>query len=141
MEYRQFLEKAHSCYIHIFHILPGVFGGSNQIVQLYASGVLMGVPKVLVNPLTIRGEQRSSISNLYMLPAAKFFSPKTEVIARTKDRTYYVEDTDDFLRDIGFPEGAIMRKQIVNSTSLMGTIPGMCVCLTKYGHCYHFRTC
>ena len=90
----------------------------------------MGVPKAIVNPLTIRGEQRSSTSNLYMLPAAKFFSPKTEVIAKTKDRTYYVEETDDFLRDIGFAKGAIMRKHIVNSTYLMGTIPGLCVCLT-----------
>ena len=109
-------------YVYLF--TTGVFGGSNQIVQLFAAGVLMGVPKVLVDPLAFRSEQRSSISNLYMLPATKFFSPKTEVIARTKDKTYYVEDTDEFLKDIGFPQGVAMRKHIVNSTYLMGTVPG-----------------
>jgi len=104
--------------------MSGVFAGTKQQVQLYAAGLLMGVPQAIVNPLTIRGEQRSSISNLYMLPAAKFWS-KNDVIARTKSKTYYIGDIDQFLIDVGFPQGAIMRKHIVNSTALMDSIPGI----------------
>ena len=93
-------------------------------MQLFAAGLLLGVPRVLVNPLNIRDEQRTSTSNLYMLPAEKYW-PTTDVIARTKTRSYGINDVDKFLKDVGFPEGAAMRKHMVNSTALMATTPGI----------------
>jgi len=99
-----------------------VFGGTKQQAQLYAAGLLMGVPKALVNPLKIRGEQRSSTSNLYMLPAEKYW-PTTDVIAKTKTRSYGSNDIDQFLKDVGFPEGAAI--------ALMDTTPGVPI------HCFY----
>lgn len=119
-----------SKYLKQWITLSGVFGGTKQQIQLYAAGLLMGVPKALVNPLTIRGEQRSSISNLYMLPASSFW-PASDIIAKTKSRSYTINDIDDFLKDVGFPEGAIMRKHIVNSTALMASYPGVPI------HCFY----
>lgn len=111
-------------------MFSGVFGGTKQQVQLYAAGLLMGVPKAVVNPLKIRGEQRTSTSNLFMLPG-EYFWPETDIIVRTSKRSYTVKQIDDFLRDIGYPQGAIMRHHIVNSTSLMATNPGVPV------HCFY----
>lgn len=117
-------------YLKQWIALSGVFGGTKQQIQLYAGGLLMGVPKAVVNPLTIRGEQRTCTSNLFMLPG-QYFWPKSDVVVKTTKRSYTIADTDDLLKDIGFQQGVNMRKHIVNSSSLMFSSPGVPI------HCFY----
>ena len=110
----------------------GVFGGTIQQVLLYASGLLESVPSAIVNPLNIRAEQRSSTSNLFMLPSASLWE-NDEVIVTTKTRSYKISEIDDFLQDIGFPQGVEMRRRILSSSELMKSAPGVPV------YCYYGR--
>lgn len=111
-------------------IFLGVFGGSKQLVLLYSSGYLEGIPQVIIDRLTIRAEQRSSTSNLFLLPSTTLWK-QDNIFATTRKRSYKLSDMDDFLKDIGFPEGVAMRKQIINTTHLMNISPGVSI------HCFH----
>ena len=68
-----------------------------------------------MNPLTVRGEQRTYSSNAYLLPSRELWSVD-EVLVKTAERTYTVNDYDDFFKDIGFPLGITMRKMEENMT-------------------------
>ena len=100
----------------VFFFFPsGVWGGTVEQVSLFSSGNTLGIPKILVNPLKVRGEQRTDTSNVYLLPSRELWSAD-EVLARTPERTYTVHDYDDFFRDIGFPLGIKLRKLVENMT-------------------------
>lgn len=89
-------------FIKHFVALSAPWGGAMDEVLTFASGNTLGVP--LVDPLIVRGEQRSSESNLWLLPNPKVYGrQKTLVI--TQNRSYSAQDMSDFLKDIGFPEG------------------------------------
>ncbi|KAF6165219.1 hypothetical protein GIB67_030401 [Kingdonia uniflora] len=68
----------------------------------FASGYSLGVP--LVDPLAVREEQRSSESNLWLLPSPKLFDP-TKPLVITQNTTYFPRDIPRFLEDIGFSQG------------------------------------
>ena len=70
-------------------------------MQTFASGNTLGVP--LVDPLLVRGEQRSSESNLWLLPNPKVFGQRHLVI--TPNATYSANEMAEFLDNIGFSEG------------------------------------
>ena len=108
----------------------GVFGGSIQEMQLYAAGLLIGFPRAVVNPLKLRIGQRTSTSNLFMLPG-QYFWPDNKTVVRTKLRSYTIGQIDEFLKDIGLPQAVSMRQHIVNSTYLMNTDPGVPL------HCFY----
>jgi lysophospholipase-3 len=91
---------------------------------------LEGNLHLLVNRLTLRGEQRSSLSNLYMLPSMAAW-PRDAVIAKTPYKTYTVADMDDFLRNVGIPRAVQMRRAITNSSSMMKKSPGVPI------YCFH----
>merc|ERR1712062_51164 len=55
-------------YINQWIPLAGIFGGAKTIALIYSSGHAEGIPDIIVDPLKLRGEQRSSTSNLWMLP-------------------------------------------------------------------------
>ncbi|KAL6843612.1 hypothetical protein ACP4OV_026674 [Aristida adscensionis] len=84
--------------------LSAPWGGSVQEMLTFASGNTLGVP--LVDAAIIRGEQRSSESNLWLLPAPRVFGDATLVVSRRHGgRAYSAENMTRFLRDIGFEEG------------------------------------
>ena len=116
-------------YIKQWIPLAGPFGGTKTQLHLYSSGYLAQL-HLLVNRLTIRGMQRSSTSNLYMLPSTAAWT-SDDIIAKTQYGTYKIADLDDFLRNIGFPEGVKMRRYITNSSELMSKGPGVPI------HCFH----
>ncbi|KAF2324252.1 hypothetical protein GH714_011156 [Hevea brasiliensis] len=64
-------------------------------------GNTLGVP--LVDPLLVRGEQRSSETNLWLLPNPTIFGTKQLVI--TPNATYSAYEIAQFLENIGFSEG------------------------------------
>ncbi|KAL9958912.1 hypothetical protein ACROYT_G035987 [Oculina patagonica] len=102
-------------YILQWITLSGVWGGTAEQVSLYSSGNTLGIPKFLVSPLKVRGEQRTDTSNIYLLPSRELWSAD-EVLAKTPERTYTVNNYDDFFKDIGFPLGIKLRKLVENLT-------------------------
>ena len=93
-----------------------------EMVKLYAQGDFEGVPPFLFNKdLQIHG-QRSGTGNLFLLPTQSFW-PQSKVIATTPKRVYTIADLDIYLKDVGFPEGALMRKHIVSHGQLVSKAP------------------
>lgn len=78
------------------------WGGSVEGMRTFASGNTLGVP--LVNPLRVRTEQRSSESNLWLLPNPTIYERNTPIVI-TQNSNYTVEEIPRFLKDIGFEEG------------------------------------
>ena len=91
----------------------GVFGGTAEMINLYSSGITLGIPHFIVNPIDVRGQQRTTTSNALMMPSPELWAPD-EVLAKTPDRVYTVNDYDDFFKDIGFPLGVKLRKLVKN---------------------------
>ncbi|KAJ1430378.1 Lecithin:cholesterol/phospholipid:diacylglycerol acyltransferase [Sesbania bispinosa] len=89
-------------FIKHFIALSAPWGGAVDEMFTFASGNALGVP--LVDPLLVRDEQRSSESNLWLLPNPNVFDPKNPLVI-TPNRSYSAHDMVDFLKDIGFPEG------------------------------------
>ncbi|KAI3751836.1 hypothetical protein L2E82_22927 [Cichorium intybus] len=89
-------------YIKHFIALAAPWGGTVDEMLTFASGNSLGVP--LVNPLLVRNEQRSSESNLWLLPRRKQFPPEKPLVV-TGNSAYSSFDVSRFLEDIGFPEG------------------------------------
>lgn len=90
-------------YIKHFVALAAPWGGTVQEMLTFASGNSLGVP--LVDPLLVRAEQRSSESNLWLMPSPNIFSRKPLVI--TPSATYSAYDIAQFLVDIGFSKGVV----------------------------------
>ncbi|CAK9154120.1 unnamed protein product [Ilex paraguariensis] len=88
-------------YIKHFIALSAPWGGTVQEMLTFASGNSLGVP--LVDPLLVRAEQRSSDSNLWLMPSPKLFGHKPLTV--TPNVTYSAYDIPQFLEDIGFHEG------------------------------------
>ncbi|KAM0841546.1 hypothetical protein ACQ4PT_058971 [Festuca glaucescens] len=83
--------------------LSAPWGGSVQVMLTFASGNTLGVP--FVDASLIRAEQRSSESNLWLLPTPKVFGNTTLVVSERHNRTYSAKNVTQFLQDIGFAEG------------------------------------
>ncbi|XP_057727972.1 lecithin-cholesterol acyltransferase-like 1 [Arachis stenosperma] len=82
--------------------LSAPWGGAMDEMLTFASGNTLGVP--LVDPLIVRPQQRSSESNLWLLPNPKVYGHHQKLLI-TQNRSYSAHDMPDFLRDIGFLEG------------------------------------
>ncbi|KAL3617862.1 hypothetical protein CASFOL_038183 [Castilleja foliolosa] len=89
-------------YIKHFIALSAPWGGTVEQMSTFASGNTLGVP--IVDPLLVREEQRSSPSNLWLLPSPTVFG-KTRPLVITPNGSYSGSDIADFLTDIGFSEG------------------------------------
>ncbi|KAH6796145.1 hypothetical protein C2S51_037131 [Perilla frutescens var. frutescens] len=101
----QLLDRAPVSWRHIVkHLitLSAPWGGTVDEMLTFASGNTLGVP--LVDPLLVREEQRSSVSNMWLLPSPAVFDPAKPLVI-TPNASYSSADIGSFLRDIGFPEG------------------------------------
>ncbi|KAL4333953.1 hypothetical protein GQ457_07G024810 [Hibiscus cannabinus] len=94
-------------FIKHFVALSAPWGGTVQEMLTFASGNSFGVP--LVDPLLVRGEQRSSESNLWLMPSPKLFGPEKTLVI-TPNEAYSAHDIPQFFNDIGFPEGVVPYK-------------------------------
>uniref|UniRef100_A0ACD5X3V6 Uncharacterized protein n=1 Tax=Avena sativa TaxID=4498 RepID=A0ACD5X3V6_AVESA len=83
--------------------LSSPWGGAMEIMRTFASGNTLGVP--FVDASLIRAEQRSSESNLWLLPTPKVFGNTTLVVSERHNRTYSAKNVTQFLQDIGFADG------------------------------------
>ncbi|XP_062164162.1 lecithin-cholesterol acyltransferase-like 1 [Alnus glutinosa] len=89
-------------FIKHFVALSAPWGGTVQEMLTFASGYSLGVP--LVEPLQVREEQRSSESNLWLMPNPKLFGRQKPLVI-TPNTTYSAHDIAQFLNDMGFPQG------------------------------------
>jgi pimeloyl-ACP methyl ester carboxylesterase len=116
-------------YVERFVSVSTPWGGAVEQMMTFASGNDEGVP--FVNPRVVREEQRRSESNLWLLPVARVFGDRTLVVSST--RHYTAVDMEDFLVDVGFPEGSRpYRSRIPHLTEILEP-PGVPVTLI-YGH-------
>lgn len=88
-------------YVSHFVSIATPWGGTAEQMKTFASGSNQGV--TLLDPLYFRDEQRSSESNLWLLPVPRVFGSAPLVV--TPSRNYTAHDMEDFLRDVGFPQG------------------------------------
>lgn len=88
-------------YVKHFIALSAPWGGTVNQMLTFASGNTLGIP--LANPLLVREEQRSSESNLWLLPSPKVFDTKIPLVI-TQNATYSASDIAIFLQDIGIPQ-------------------------------------
>lgn len=108
------LELVIDAFLAVFYPL-GVWGGTAEQVSLFSSGNTLGVPHFLVDPLTVRGEQRTDTSNIYLLPSPELWSAD-EVLVKTPERNYTVSNYDQFFQDISFQLGIKLRQLVGNQT-------------------------
>lgn len=96
------------------------FGGTILETLVFASGFVDKRLERIVEPLEVRGVQRSYTSNLALLPSTLAWNDDY-VFAKTKNKTFKISDMHHFLNQVGFTEGADMMNHIVNKTELMLT--------------------
>lgn len=89
-------------YIKHLVALSAPWGGAVDELLTFASGNTLGVP--LVDPLIVREEQRSSESNMWLLPSPAIFGG-TKSLVLTPNAEYTANDISRFLEDIGFSDG------------------------------------
>ncbi len=85
----------------------------------------------VVNPLSVRRQQRSFVSSAWLLPYDTYWN-KSEVLVTGPYRNYTVHDYQQFFTDVDFPTGYNMR---LDTASLIGSLaaPGVEM------HCVHGR--
>ncbi|XP_057794334.1 lecithin-cholesterol acyltransferase-like 1 [Salvia miltiorrhiza] len=99
------LDRAPASWRHrVKHLisLSAPWGGTVEEMLTFASGTTLGVP--LVDPLLVREEQRSSSSNLWLMPSPAVFDGARPIVV-TPNASYSSTDVARFLRDIEFPQG------------------------------------
>ncbi|XP_010273215.1 PREDICTED: lecithin-cholesterol acyltransferase-like 1 [Nelumbo nucifera] len=89
-------------YVKHFVALSAPWGGTVEEILTFASGYTLRVP--FIDPLLVREEQRTSESNLWLLPSPKIFG-QMKLLVITQNATYSASDIPRFLEDIGFPQG------------------------------------
>ncbi|KAJ4844412.1 Lecithin-cholesterol acyltransferase-like 1 [Turnera subulata] len=108
-------------FIKHFVALATPWGGTVTQMITFASGNTLGVP--LVDPLLVRGEQRTSESNSWLLPNPKVFGGKQ--LVTTPNANYSANDIAQFLNDIGFPQGVGPYKSRILPLMEQLTAPGV----------------
>lgn len=109
-------------FIKHFVALSAPWGGTVDEMLTFASGNSLGVP--LVEPLQVREEQRSSESNLWLLPNPKLFGSEKPLVI-TPNATYSAYDVAQFLSDIGFPQGVYPYKSRILPLTEKLVAPGV----------------
>lgn len=118
-------------YIKHFIALSAPWGGTVDEMLTFASGNALGVP--LVNPLLVRNEQRSSESNLWLMPRKKQFSKDTPLVV-TPNSAYSSFDISRFLEDIGYAQGVYPYETRIVPLVEKLVAPGVPVtCIVGYG--------
>lgn len=100
-------------YIHQWLPTSGVFAGAGEGVLQLISGSNEGIPGV--SGLTVRGEQRSYQSSLWLLPTPSTFDTLSLVI--TPSRNYTAHDYTDLFARAKFPMGTERLALVANLTS------------------------
>lgn len=86
--------------------IAGAYGGSAKTVKVFAVGDDLGAYALRAS--VMREEQISMPSLAFLLPYPDFWEP-SEVLVRTRKRTYTYAQLKEFFDDLGYPNGWEMR--------------------------------
>lgn len=89
-------------YLKAWTTISGVYTGAVKAILAYISGDGFGIPSVLDNPKILRKFQRTFSSLAFILPDREFWK-HDEVLVKTANRSYTVNDYDDLFEDMGYP--------------------------------------
>jgi len=103
-------------YVHSFVPLNTPWRGAVIQLNTYASGYNMGID--MIDPLVIRGEQRSYETGVYIMPLEHTWNDTSQVLVETPRRNYTVKDYKKFFDDIRFSQGMEMMENVVNFVNL-----------------------
>ncbi|KAF5399114.1 Phosphatidylcholine-sterol acyltransferase (Lecithin-cholesterol acyltransferase)/ Phospholipase A [Paragonimus heterotremus] len=92
-------------YVKAYIAVSAPFGGCVKVFKTIASGENMGA--FIVNPLVLRGMERSFPSLPFMAPDPRLWSPN-ETIIITPKRNYTVHDNNQFYEDLNYTDGYYM---------------------------------
>ncbi|PIO68094.1 Lecithin:cholesterol acyltransferase [Teladorsagia circumcincta] len=84
--------------------LAGPWGGSMQVLRLFASGYNMNYFRVILPPSRLRGMQRSFTSSAFLFPSKAVWND-SEILASTFEKNYTLANVQEFFHDIDYPIG------------------------------------
>lgn len=90
-------------YIKVWITLAGAWAGAAKLMRIYASGTSLGLPDVVLEPLSLRPVLRTYESSAFLLPSKDFWSVE-EVIVQTANQNYSLGNLKKFFLDIGYPD-------------------------------------
>ncbi|KAL8141074.1 hypothetical protein V2J09_007095 [Rumex salicifolius] len=93
------------------------WSGTVQMMLTFASGYTLGVP--FVNPLLVRDQQRSTETNLWLMPMPATFG-RSKPLVITPNANYTAGDILRFLNDIGCAQG--VRRYVQRILPLIKTL-------------------
>ncbi|KAJ1373367.1 hypothetical protein KIN20_035744 [Parelaphostrongylus tenuis] len=91
-------------YIESHISLAAPWGGSMQIVRLFASGYNMNYYRILLPPSKLRGMQRSFTSSAFLFPSTAVWN-NTDILASTIYKNYTLANVEEFFNDVQYPIG------------------------------------
>ncbi|KAI1722437.1 lecithin:cholesterol acyltransferase domain-containing protein [Ditylenchus destructor] len=91
-------------YIQAHISLAGAWGGSMQIVKLFASGYNMDYYRVILPPSSLRPMQRSFTSSAFLFPSSRLWTDD-ELLAITDNKNYTLSNIVEFFQDIDYTIG------------------------------------
>ncbi|PAV67748.1 hypothetical protein WR25_04245 isoform C [Diploscapter pachys] len=103
--------------------LAAPWGGSMQIVRLFASGYNMNYYRVILPPSKLRAMQRSFTSSAFLFPSKSVWNA-TDVLAITDAKNYTTSNIEQFFKDVNYMVGW---EQYKHSGTLLGNLeaPGV----------------
>ncbi|KJH51288.1 Lecithin:cholesterol acyltransferase [Dictyocaulus viviparus] len=91
-------------YIESHVSLAAPWGGSMQIVRLFASGYNMNYYRVILPPSKLRAMQRSFTSSAFLFPSTAVWND-TDILASANGKNYTVANVEEFFTDINYLTG------------------------------------
>ncbi|KAK7114986.1 lysosomal phospholipase A and acyltransferase-like [Littorina saxatilis] len=98
-------------YLRAHISLAGVWAGAVKTLRLMTSGDSLGV--YVLNPLTVRPEQRAMPSTAFLMPSTRFWD-KDEILVSTEHRNYTVNDYKQLFQDLSYMDGYMMWQDTSN---------------------------
>uniref|UniRef100_A0A7E4V9W5 Group XV phospholipase A2 n=1 Tax=Panagrellus redivivus TaxID=6233 RepID=A0A7E4V9W5_PANRE len=121
--YHHYVDAAWKAQFLASHVsIAGAWGGSMQIIKLFASGYNMDYYRIILPPSRLRAMQRSFTSSAFLFPHRGVWN-ENDAFAFTATRNYSVSNVEQFFKDVDYPLGIDQYK--LASQALIIDAPGI----------------